>query len=218
MSNIHECKLTDARGRTRVGESNETQWGEGVTHDAPGSGPLCTSGWIHFYRHPLIAVVMNPIHGNYDLSTALLWEISREGAYKDDLGLKSGSQIVTTVRRIPIPTVSTNQRRRIAILCAMQVYDEPKWVAWAEAWLNGTDRSGTSANAVAAAYAATNAVAAAYDAIYAATNAATSAAAAADAAADAVANAVAAKCALGGFDIVAIIQRAIAEEPDGGEA
>jgi len=46
------CKLTDEHNRT----CNNTQWGENVTYTAPGTGDLCTGGWIHYYDSPLLAV------------------------------------------------------------------------------------------------------------------------------------------------------------------
>jgi hypothetical protein len=62
-------KLTDANGQTR----NHTQWGENVQHLTSGEGSLCGKGWTHWYRSPLLAVMVNPIHGRFDLQTAQLW-------------------------------------------------------------------------------------------------------------------------------------------------
>jgi len=80
-------KLTDQQGRTRPGGANETQWGEGVTHTAPGKGALCTEAYIHAYTHPLLAVLLNPIGGNYE--DPLIWE-SEGIVERDDHGLKVG--------------------------------------------------------------------------------------------------------------------------------
>ena len=80
-----------------------------------------------------------------------------------------------------------NQKIAIGILCSLEVYTEPKYVAWANGWLEGKDRTKKSA---ADAYADADAAYAAYAAYAAAADAA--AAAAAYAAADAAAAAYAA--------------------------
>ena len=41
--------------------------------------------------------------------------------------------------------ISTNARVRFAILCALKVYNEPSYTAWAEDWLSGKDRSESAA-------------------------------------------------------------------------
>ena len=142
-------KLTDKDGQTRW----QTQWGEGVTHEAaaPGVGGLCGPGWIHAYEHPLLAVLHDPIHGNFG-TTARLWECSttdedplREGQMK--IGVRS----LTTMREIPLPVVTTPQRVRYAILCGIHALRGVRsraairWRKWARAWLSGEDRSGEAA-------------------------------------------------------------------------
>ena len=62
-------KLTDAWDRTY----NATQWGPGVAHRTSGKGEICSPGWLHAYRSPLLAVLMNPQHGNFDAETMHLW-------------------------------------------------------------------------------------------------------------------------------------------------
>ena len=182
-------KLTDAEGKTRVGMSNETQWGEGVSHvpEAPGEGDLCGPGWIHGYEHPLLAVLHNPIHGDYDLDTALLWECTTtdEEPFREGQ-MKLGVRELTTVRTIPLPQVTLEQQIAYGIHCALCVYIDPGFVDWAEDWLAGRDRSIAVAHAAAcavdvayaarAAYVAAYAVAhVAYAAAYAAANAANAA-------------------------------------------
>ena len=67
-------KLTDKDGKTYC----NTQWGPNVSHSANGkSGELCSSGWIHFYTNPLIAVLMNRIHANF--TSPRLWEAEASG-------------------------------------------------------------------------------------------------------------------------------------------
>ena len=92
-------KLTDQDGRTRAGQAGETQWGLGVKHKATGKPgqALCTDGWIHAYKHPLLALLMNPIHAK--ICNPRLWEC--EGRIGKRAGqLKCGCRTLTTVREI----------------------------------------------------------------------------------------------------------------------
>lgn len=166
-------KLTDAQDRTH----GDCQWGEGVTHEADGAGELCTSHWLHAYSDPLLGVLLNQIHGKFDLATAHMWRCDAEGWFKDNRGLKFGATKITTIERVELPEVTTEQRVRFAIACAWQVYKWPQWRDWARRWLGGTDRSCTTAAPHLAAYAA---------AAYAAHAAYAYAANAADAAVDAI--------------------------------
>jgi hypothetical protein len=134
-------KLTDANGQTRGG----TQWGPGVTNKATGKPgqELCTDGWIHAYEHRLVAVLMDPEHGNFG-ATARMWEAEgRVG--KRDGQLKCGCLSLTTVREIPLPQITIEQRVRFAIACSWPGYDDAKWRTWARKWLSGEDRSAASA-------------------------------------------------------------------------
>ncbi len=66
-------KLTAYLGRTRAGEDNELTWAVGVEHKTAGTGTrLCTADVIHAYEHPLIAVLMNPLHADFDTTTMRL--------------------------------------------------------------------------------------------------------------------------------------------------
>ena len=55
------------------------------------------------------------------------------------------------VRRIELPTFSTVQRTAFGILCALEVCKEKSFVAWANKWLSGNDRSAAAARATEAA-------------------------------------------------------------------
>lgn len=145
-------KLTDENGRTYGG----TQWGKGVTHRAPGRGLLCSAGWVHAYEHPLLAVLLNPIHANF--SNPRLWEAEGEVGIRDGQ-LKCGTAELTTVREIPLPEVTTEIRVRFAILCALEVYKEEGFVKWAQGWLSGEDRGVEAARAAWAAAEAAQAAA-----------------------------------------------------------
>ena len=183
-------KLTDENDRTY----NRTQWGLNVTHEAPGTGDLCTSGWIHVYTDPLLAVLLNSIHGNFQRPH--LWKCYVQGLHIDDKGLKEGWSKVTTVEQVELPNITITQRVNFAILCALEVYKNKEFVIWAEKWFNNLDRSSAAAYAAAANAAIVTAnvnanVTAAYAAAYAAYAAANTVANAAYAAANAVANAAA---------------------------
>lgn len=143
-------KLTNHNGQTR----GPTQWGENITHKAVGSSDrLCTESWIHFYRDPILAVLVNPIHARF--SNPRLWEgFVPEGEELHE-PLKSGSRIFTTTREITLPRITRTQRTIFGILCAKVMYHDPAWNTWADNYISGKDRSIASAAAArAAAYAA----------------------------------------------------------------
>ena len=157
-------KLTDRNGRTY----GDTQWGPGVRHAAVGKGSdLCSDGWIHFYDDPLLAVLLNTIGADYH--DAQLWEFQPEGEQKHDRGVKSGSKAGTTLREIPLPLITPEQRIRFGILAAWEVranWDSAEWCRWAKDWLAGRDCAEVQAHdaayhtaKAAAAYAASNAAA-----------------------------------------------------------
>ena len=164
-------KLTGQDWKTRQGEYNEVQWGPGIEHEAKGlvDQKLCTNGWIHAYTDPLLAVLLNPLHA--DFLRPILWVC--EGVVGlDDNGLKVGCRKLKTIEMIPLPAVSMEQRVRFAILCAKEVYRQPAWNLWADAWLTGDDRTAasswstmtTSWAAMASSWAAESAAAAAAEA------------------------------------------------------
>ena len=126
-------KLTDENWVTR----GHTKWGPGVTHTAPGNGELCTSSYLHAYRDPLVAVFMNPIHAG--ISDPIMWEA--KGIVERDDGTKVGCTKLTTTKIIDLPAMTTDQRVKIAVLAAREVYAGKHFVKWARAWLDGTDRS-----------------------------------------------------------------------------
>ena len=193
-------KLTDQNGQTRGG----CQWGEGVEHTAPGTGNLCTAGWLHAYTHPLLAVFVSPVHPN--LADPVLWEAEGDVG-KDDCGLKVGCTRLKTIRRIPLPEVTVNQRIRFAIYCAKAVRTNARWDEWADGWLNRSDRT---ADAARAAYDTADASAAA------AASAVADATDAADAADAAYATAHAAAHAANvgqSLDLIALAERAVRDEP-----
>ena len=135
-------KLTNSKDQTRGG----CQWGEGVCVETSGQGELCSSAWTHWYTHPLLAVLLDPIHLRVDLDTAHLWEgHDGGGKVKSDPGLKVGCTRGTTVRRVDLPTVTLEHRVRFAIGCAWQVCEDDAWREWAAKWLSGEDRAADAA-------------------------------------------------------------------------
>ena len=52
-----------------------------------------------------------------------------------------GCTKLTLLRQIDLPQITTEQRVRFGILCAKAVCDSPEWNAWADRWLDGSDRS-----------------------------------------------------------------------------
>jgi len=141
-------KITNADNQTY----NECQWGENVTHETNGLGGLCSPGWIHYYRNKYLAVIFNPIHGNYP-RTMHMWTGIAKGKFKHDRGLKSGSTHFTTIKQIEVPIITIEQQVKFAIYCALEVYKEKSFATWTDNWLDGTDRTAHAA-AHAAAYAA----------------------------------------------------------------
>ena len=140
MTTITLYKLADQSNQTE----NQTQWGEGVTHTTTGiPAKLCSAGWLHAYEHPLLAVLLNPIHANF--LAPRLWLAEGKGEVLREGQLKCGVKELTTIREIPLPVVTIEQRVRFAILCAKAVYRNKRWNAWADAWLSGEDRTGASA-------------------------------------------------------------------------
>ncbi len=201
-------KLTDRHGMTRAGSPNACKWGENITHSGTGEGPLCSEGWVHAYTSPLLAVLLNPVHAN--IQSPRLWEAEGEIGLSNS-GLKVGCQSLTTIAEIEVPQISAPQRTAFGILCAKEVCPAPEWVAWADGWLRGEDRTQTAARAAAAAVEWAAAVAWAWAAAAWADEAARAAATAAEAAAEEAAAAWAAWAAAkaAGLDLPALAQQAM---------
>src|SRR3990167_6468593 len=138
------CKLTDADGYTHGG----TLWAEGASYETSGEGGLCGPGWLHCYTDPLLAVLLNPIHANFINPRMCTVRVS--GVGRDDHGLKEGWTKMAFESWVNVPSVTTEQRIRFGILCAMEVYTERSWVAWARGWLDGMDCTQVAAREAAA--------------------------------------------------------------------
>ncbi len=143
-------KLTDSDGYTRRGRYNETLWGKGVRHEATGTGGLCSPGVIHQYNSPELASFFNPIHAN--IEHPICWEAEAGRTVEHD-GTKGGSRWLRTLRKVPLPTLTTEQRVEIAIRVALWHRSSlpSGYITWAERWLAGEDRSAEAARAAEAA-------------------------------------------------------------------
>ena len=191
-------KLTDGNNQTK----NETQWDENVTHTADGkSTDLCNEHWLHAYTDPVLAVMMAPTHVSY--SQIKMWKA--EGVVGLEKSDKVGCTSLTTLREIPMPVVTTEQRVKFACLVAREVYDLWKkydngcaWLKWYDAGCPAYAAAAADADAAAAA-AAARAVARAADAYAVAAYAADARAVARAVAADAYAYAVAAVAAYAAY-------------------
>lgn len=131
-------KITDKDNYTQRGEEGEMLWGKNVTHVAKGSGGLRNDGGIHCYRDPYLAVFMSPIYENYN--PMKLWEAETPIIIYDDGTISDVSEL-TTIKEIPLPKFTAEQRIKIAISCALEVYKDTKFQDWAMKWLSGKDRS-----------------------------------------------------------------------------
>ena len=146
-------KITDKNGQTFGG----CQWGEGVRNTAIGEGnELCSGGVIHYYADPLLAAFVNPIHGDYDPKTMILWEFAPDSEVTGD-ALKRACKSGMTVRQIPIPEITTEQRVEVGIRAAKLVCKDKEWGKWADKWLSGEDRTEATAGAARGAAGATSA-------------------------------------------------------------
>jgi len=159
------CKLTTQEMTTHNGYQWKIGKKEVITTKG---GELCSSDFYHYYSDPLLAVFLNPIHSN--IPNPKIFKVIPGGETLSDFGLKFGSKELTLIEEIEyfLPKVTNIQRIAFGILCALKVYNNPKFVLWANNWLDGTDRgSEMYASDSASAHAAV--IAARYvDAVYAA--------------------------------------------------
>jgi len=123
------------------------QWEIGKKFTTNGEGELCGPGYLHYYHHPLLAVLMNPIHA--DINNPRIFEVEAEGVHKDDNGLKGGCTEMTLIKEIPLPVLTTTQRVAFSILTSLDVYKDRGYKEWAENWLSGKDRSESAARSAA---------------------------------------------------------------------
>ena len=122
------------------------QWALGERRTFPGTGSLCARGWAHAYTSPALALFLNSVHAQY-VPCRLFEGEGRIGA--TDHGLKVGCSELMLTRELPVPEVTSEQRVTFETHCALAVYTATPFVAWAEGWLSGQDRSAQAAQAAA---------------------------------------------------------------------
>lgn len=137
-------KLTDENLKTY----NDTNWSANDWKTTSGKGALCSPGWLHCYTDPILAAFLNPIYGNFTAPRLLKVEVA--GECKTDRGLKEGWTRMRTIKEIPLPKVTTEQRVKFGILCALAVYQKPEFQVWAKNWLGLEDQTQESAAEAAA--------------------------------------------------------------------
>jgi hypothetical protein len=154
---MKKYKLTDQNLQTH----NGFQWALGVEVTADGdSDSLCNSHWLHYYHHPLLAVLLNPLHAA--IYNPRLFEVKANGKHLDDSGLKGGCTKMTLVKELALPKINLIQKTAFSILCSLEAHNDSDYIKWANNWLTDTDRSANAANAAANAAYANAANAAAY--------------------------------------------------------
>src|SRR5574337_663569 len=105
---------------------NDTLWrdahGKWLTVSAFGVGSaLCTDGVIHFYDHPVLAVLLNPLHA--DIKNPRLLKIKTSRPVTHD-GLKGGCKSARAIAELTVPSITITQRVEFAIRVALSVYNE----------------------------------------------------------------------------------------------
>ena len=145
---MKKYKLVDQEGYTRRGDAGETYWLDGKEKVAKGPGmELCSNDVIHYYDHPALAIIFNPIHAGLKNPRVIEIEIDKEVIYD---GLKGGCKKAKYLCEIAIPQISLEQKVKFAIVCSLEVYREKSYVAWAQDWLNKKNRTVSAAWAASA--------------------------------------------------------------------
>lgn len=121
------------------------KWELGETNHAgvPGT-QMCTDQVLHCYADPYLAVLLNPLHA--DIKNPRLFKIAVPEVVATD-GLKHASKSQALLEELPLPVITTQERVRFAITCALQVHPEGPFAEWAQRWLTGMDRSAAAARA-----------------------------------------------------------------------
>jgi hypothetical protein len=93
------------------------------------------------YANPELAVLSTPIFERF--GHLRIFEASGK---KNNLLRFDGE--FTLLRETYVPEFTLVQRQWFAIQCALAVYNDPVFVSWANAWIDGTDRSSETAKTV----------------------------------------------------------------------
>jgi hypothetical protein len=140
-------KLTDHLNCSADGR----EWGTGVTHSLVWDGEEDDADQrIRCYTSPAVAALLNAQHERFRLPR--LWEATVDEEHAPSDGVVA-CQEVTTLRQVPLPTVTGMHHARFAVMCARVAYEGGehgrKFVDWASGWLAGQDSSGVNARAIA---------------------------------------------------------------------
>lgn len=91
---------------------------------------------------PLLAALQNPSNSP-DAGMRLFqidqWEVSVTS---------DQPRAYTVIKEVPFQEVSAQQKLAFAMLALAEVYGDPMYVKWSNAWLSGTDRGVTAARAI----------------------------------------------------------------------
>lgn len=88
---------------------------------------------------PLLAIMLNPWHAELELETARMLQISISGPEVENVGNRPGS--VIAAHEVPQPDATTDQKIVFALLVLKEIYQEESFAAWADKWIDGTDRT-----------------------------------------------------------------------------
>jgi hypothetical protein len=108
-------KITDDYLQTRGG----FQWVPGEWRETSGRGPMCGSGWLHFFWTPELAALLHPVYTHY--STNVLWEAEAGKISRNSHGVKGASTQLRILQRIEMPEATTQHRVRFAELISTAV-------------------------------------------------------------------------------------------------
>lgn len=134
-------KLTNRKLQTYGG----FQWQLNKWVKVDGKGELCSKHWLHCYNHPLLAVLLNPIHAA--IEGPHLFRVNVRGKKLSDAGLKFGFTKMQLVKALPLPNISLNQKIAFGILCVKKINSDKNWNKWADNWLSGKNRTKDAADA-----------------------------------------------------------------------
>ena len=143
-------KLTNANSESGLPPAKPTTWSKGFHPPRlDGYGPLCTRHWYHAYSSPLLAVLLDPIHGDFGEGRRCYRVKVNEADVGDlDSGLKFGFKTGLVLDEVPLPEVTLVQKIAFGILCSLESPQPGKYFYWAPDWLSGKNRSCESAEAV----------------------------------------------------------------------
>jgi hypothetical protein len=120
------------------------QWEINTPVKIEGEMYLCSNTCLHFYANPLLAALLIPgVNKKYTrcFKAELIGKILiTEG--------KIGCQEAILLEEVKLPKITKDQRREIAITCALEFFQKPYFIEWSNNWLSNKDRSRASARKI----------------------------------------------------------------------